>query len=456
MSGRRIGILGLGRSGRAASRLALAHGDRVFASDAADSAEVRAAADEIRHAGGKAEVGGHSMDRLAACDLLVVSPGIAPDAPVLTDKRVASVPRISELEYAYRYLDAPVIGVTGTNGKSTTTALAAHLLQAAEFDAPAAGIIGNALSEGALRDDPPDWVVVEASSFQLAGIDTFAPRIGVVTNLSPDHLDRYASVESYYADKARLFLNATPSSVWVLNGEDDAVRRLPGDAPGQRRWFRTDRPLDEGELGGFVDAGRLVVREKEGDETLLEISELRILGRHNQANALAAALAALAAGADSPAVRTGLRTFGGLEHRLETVLEDNGVLWINDSKATNIGSTRVALRSMTRPTVLLLGGKHKGEPYTNLLPDLTHHVRLVIAYGAAAATIEDDLAPHIAVERVAGGFEDVIARAAGIARPGEAVLLSPACSSFDMFRNYEERGRRFKALVLQRAWEANG
>jgi len=456
MSGRRIGILGLGRSGRAAARLALAQGDPVFASDASDSAELRDAADQIRALGAESEVGGHSMDKLASCDLLVISPGIPPDAPVLVDARVAAVPRISELEFAYQHLDAPVIGVTGTNGKSTTTALAAHLLQAAEYDAPAAGNIGLALSEVALREDPPDWVVVEASSFQLADIDTFAPRIGVVTNLAPDHLDRYDSVESYYADKAKLFRNATPSCVWVLNGEDEAVRRLPGDAPGQRRWFRTDRPLDEGELGGFVDAGRLVVREKEGDETLVETGELRILGRHNQANALAAALAALAAGADSPAVRSGLRTFGGLEHRLETVIEHAGVLWINDSKATNIGSTRVALRSMTRPTVLLLGGKHKGEPYTHLLPELTQHARRVVAYGAAADTIVADLAPHIGVDRVEGPFEAVVSQAGALAQAGDAVLLSPACSSFDMFRNYEERGRQFKELVRRRAAESHG
>jgi UDP-N-acetylmuramoylalanine--D-glutamate ligase len=451
VSGRTVGILGLARSGRAAARLALARGDRVFASDAGDSPELREAAETVRGQGGEAEVGGHSVERLAACDVLVVSPGIPPTAPILNDARLDAVPMVSELEYAYRELAAPVIGVTGTNGKSTTTALTAHLLQAAEFDAPAAGNIGLALSEIALRPEPPDWVVVEASSFQLAGADTFAPRVGVVTNLSPDHLDRYPGIAAYYADKARLFRNASPSDVWVLNAEDVAVRALPGAAAGQRRWFRVHGPLATGESGGYLAAdGVLTLRDDGHEDGLLHVGELRITGRHNHANALAATLAAVAAGASRKAVTEGLRSFPGLEHRLERVAEQDGVLWINDSKATNVASTLVALESMTTPVVLLLGGRHKGESYAVLLPLLRERARRVLAYGEAASRIESDLWPDVPVEVVAGGFADVIERAAGVARPGDAVLLSPACSSFDMFRDYEDRGRRFKRLVLAR------
>jgi UDP-N-acetylmuramoylalanine--D-glutamate ligase len=450
-----IGVLGLGRSGLGAARLALAHGESVYASDTNDSPDLRAAAEEIRRRGGDAEVGHHSIERLAGCDLIVVSPGIPPAAAVLCDDRIARVKRVSELEYAFRHLDAPVIGVTGTNGKSTTTALAAHLLRAAELDAPAAGNIGLALSEIALRADPPDWVVVEASSFQLAGIDTFAPRVGVVTNLSPDHLDRYPGVEAYYADKAKLFDNATPSTIWVLNGEDAFVRALPGDSPGERRWFRTATAMADGEQGGWIREDTLVVRDRGADIDLVRTDELRILGRHNQANALAASLAALAAGADTAAVRVGLRSFPGLAHRLEVIVEAGGVLWINDSKATNIDSTRVALRSMSRPVVLLLGGRHKGEPYTSLVPEL-ERVRSVVAYGEAAGRIDGDLADHVHVEQVSGGFEAVLDRAAAAARPGDAVLLSPACSSYDMFRDYEERGARFAMLARMRAEAFHG
>lgn len=444
----RVGILGLARSGRSAARLARARGHDVFASDAGASAEVLAAADEVRGLGGAAETGGHSAAELAACDVIVVSPGIPPTVAILRDPELADVPRISELEFAFRELSAPVIAITGTNGKSTTTALTTHLLVAAGFDAAAAGNIGTALSDIALRPQQPEWVVVEASSFQLADIDTFAPRIGVLTNLSPDHLDRYPSVEAYYADKARMFSNATPTSIWVLNAEDAAATELPGEADGIRRVFRVNTRLHVQEEGGWIDAaGDLRIRLDSTETRLVHQTELRVLGEHNRANALAAAVTAASAGAAPESIARGLRTFGGLEHRLEVVADRGGVLWVNDSKATNIGSTVVALRSLSRPLILLLGGRHKGEPYTGLLPALTERRVRIIAFGEAEAIIERELSAHVPVERAGGDFEAVVARAAAAAQPGDAVLLSPACASFDMFRDYEERGRRFKELV---------
>jgi UDP-N-acetylmuramoylalanine--D-glutamate ligase len=446
---RMVGILGLARSGRAAAELALSRGERVYVSDMGDTAELRAAAEAIRAAGGDAQTGGHDVGKLAACDVIVISPGIAPTATVLTDARVASVPRISELEYAYQQLDAPVLAVTGTNGKSTTTALASHLLTTAGFDAPAAGNIGLPLSAVALRATAPDWAVVEASSFQLADIDTFAPRIGVLTNLAPDHLDRYPSVQAYYADKARIFDNASSESTWVLTGEQADVLSLGAPAPGTRYVFRVATPLAPGEEGGWVRDEQLVLRMGDTETTLVHTAELRILGRHNHANALAAAVATVAAGAPRDAVAAGLRTFAGLPHRLEIVGEPNGVLWINDSKATNIASTRVALQSMTRPTVLLLGGRHKGEPYTVLRDVLRANARVVIAYGEAAPIIARDLDKLADVERVDGGFADAVRAGAARARAGDALLLSPACASYDMFRSYEERGDAFRRLASE-------
>lgn len=445
---RRIGVLGLARSGRGAASLALAAGAEVYASDAGDTPMLRETAEVVRSMGGRAEVGGHDLTELADCDLLVVSPGIPPTAPVLADPRVRGVPCISELEFAYGKLRSPVIAITGTNGKTTTTALVSHLLQAAGLDAPAAGNIGLALSEVALREGAPDWVVVEASSFQLGGTRNFAPRIGVLTNLAPDHLDRYPSVEAYYADKARLFANAGADSVWVLNGEDPAVLELAGTSPGRRYHFRVRSQPAHGEEGGYcAEGGELVLRLGGREERLIGSGELPLLGAHNRANALAAALAARLAGAELEAVRRGLKSFRALSHRLEPVVERHGVLWINDSKATNISSTRVAVEGMTRPTVLLLGGRHKGEPYTNLLDVMEGRVRAVVAYGEAGAQVEADLGVHFPVERVTGSFEEVVSRAAALAHPGDAVLLSPACSSFDMFRDYEDRGDRFRALV---------
>ncbi|HEU0053591.1 MAG TPA: UDP-N-acetylmuramoyl-L-alanine--D-glutamate ligase [Longimicrobium sp.] len=448
LDGEMIGVLGLARSGLAAARLALARGGRVYASDAGDAPKTREAAEQVRALGGDAETGGHDLAKLAACARIVLSPGIPPSAKVLHEPAIAHVPVIPEVEFAYALLESPVIAITGTNGKTTVTALIGHLLRESGLDAEVGGNIGTALSELALREPNPEVAVVEVSSFQLAGVRDFTPRIGVLTNLAPDHLDWYASLDDYYGDKARLFRNASPDSRWILNGEDEAAKNLPGDAPGHRYYFRAVTPLAEGELGGHVGAdGWLTLRTEVGEEKLVPASELKILGPHNIANALAGSLAARLFGASVEGIARGLRTYEAQPHRLQPVGEYGGVLWIDDSKATNIASARVAVRGMSRPTVLLLGGRHKGEPYTELLPDLDGHVKAILAYGEAAPVIMNDLEGKAPVERVEGSFEEVVRRAREVSRPGDVVLLSPACSSFDMFANYEERGRRFAQLA---------
>jgi UDP-N-acetylmuramoylalanine--D-glutamate ligase len=453
LRGQRIGVLGLARSGLAAARLALARGAAVYASDMADTPAARDAARTIRDLGGDAEAGQHDVSKLARCDRIVLSPGIPPGARVLRDPAIAGVPVVPEVDLAFGQLTAAVVGITGTNGKTTVTALISHLLTAAGIDAPAGGNIGTALSELALRDPPPQVAVVEVSSFQLGMAHHFAPEVGVLTNLAPDHLDWYATVADYYADKARLFQNARPQSRWVLNADDQPARELIGDAPGERYHFRVASPPPPGERGAFQDtAGWLVLRlDGARDEPLLPAGELQILGPHNVANALAAAVAAALMGADAHALRAGLRSFRAPPHRLEPVAERGGVLWINDSKATNLASTEVALRSMTRPAILLLGGRHKGEPYSALLPALRERVRAVVAFGEAAGTVAAELAGQVPVHTVAGDFDTAVRRAAELARPGDAVLLSPACSSYDMFANYEERGRRFAELAREAA-----
>jgi UDP-N-acetylmuramoylalanine--D-glutamate ligase len=447
LHGERIAILGLARSGVAAARLAIARGAQVYVSDAGDRPDLRKAADEIRALGGDAEVGGHDLSKLADADRIVLSPGIPPSAAVLRASAIEGRKIVPEMEFAWEQLEGKVLAVTGTNGKTTTTSLIAHLLEAAGTRVAAGGNIGTALSELALRDPQPEAVALECSSFQLGRTEHFRPDIGVLTNLAPDHLDWYATVEEYYAEKGRLFRNATDASIWVLNGEDEPARALPGAAPGERYYFRVETPLPSGERGGFLAPdGSLTLRLGEGDEPLIRASEMRLMGRHNVANALAAAIAVRLNGAPIEAIANGLRTFGALEHRMEAVGERGGVLWINDSKATNIASTRMALRSLDRPTILLLGGRHKGEPYAALVPDLEGKVRVVVAYGEAAELVVRDLEGHVPVERVDGPFEAVVQRAAELAEAGDAVLLSPACSSYDMFLNYEERGRRFREL----------
>lgn len=457
MSDMLVGVLGMARSGHAAARLARQQGHAVYVSDSGDTPALREAARALEQAGAEVELGGHSIERLSQCQILVVSPGIPPAAAVLRHERVRNIKRVSELEFAFRFLNSPVIAVTGTNGKSTTTALIAHLLTRAGLIAPAAGNIGVALSEIALLDDQPDWVVVEASSFQLADIERFTPRIGVVTNLAPDHLDRYDSVEAYYADKARLFLNSNASNVWVLNGDDPAVVALPAGAKGRRFYFRTSGELQAGEVGGFIDRNKdLILRLGSEDSLLLRGHELRLLGAHNLANALAAAIATAAAEIPLESIHDGLVSFRGLAHRLEILAKIDGVTWINDSKATNVASTKVALESMTQPTVLLLGGRHKGEPYTALLGPMRERVKQVLAYGEAAPEIVKDLGGEVPVEAIVGSFDEVVDRAAALAQSGDAVLLSPACASFDMFENYEQRGDRFRALVARLKQVVNG
>jgi UDP-N-acetylmuramoylalanine--D-glutamate ligase len=370
---------------------------------------------------------------------------------VLRELRERGVLWISEPEFAFRFLEGTLIAVTGTNGKTTTSALTAHVLESAGVRVGLGGNIGAALgpaaSELAMREPAPEVYVLEMSSFQLADIETFRPDVGVVTNLAPDHLDRYPSVEAYYADKARLFDNADDSSAWVLNGDEPEVLRLAGDAPGARYLFSLER---EPVQGAFLRGDTLMLSADGVAEPLLRRDELPLLGRHNVANALAASAAAHAAtGLPAPAFAEGLRTARALPHRLEPVADKGGVLWLNDSKATNVAATRSAIESLSRPLVLLLGGKDKGEDFRELARVFPRRVRHVVAYGAAGARIGQALAGAAPLTRVQGSFEEVLREARRRAVAGDVVLLSPACSSFDMFENYERRGEAFARLAQE-------
>ncbi|HEY8794501.1 MAG TPA: UDP-N-acetylmuramoyl-L-alanine--D-glutamate ligase, partial [Gemmatimonadaceae bacterium] len=393
-----------------------------------------------------ASAGGHDLARIARAAAVVASPGVPPDAPPLAAARAAGVPIVSEVEVALRARDGmKYIAVTGTNGKTTTTALIGHLLRTLGKRVADAGNIGTPLTEIVLREDRPEWIALELSSFQLHDTPSVNPAVGVLTNLSPDHLDRYASSQEYYADKALLFRNASDASTWVLNADDVLVTAMAAGVAGAHRGFGIASAGAEMTLAG----GEI----RWNGTRILARAELPLLGDHNVMNAMAASLAVIAADAAHAGrgalarIADGLRSFRAPPHRLETVGERAGVLWINDSKATNISSTQVAIDGMTRPTVLLLGGRHKGEPYTSLTPALQRIARVVLAYGEAAPIIEQDLGDAIRVERLGNDFAAVVARARAVAQPGDVVLLSPACSSYDMFRNYEERGAAFRRLA---------
>lgn len=440
-----VAIIGLGKSGVAAARLLAREGVHVYASDASDHPYAGQAVEALRGVPWvDVEIGRHDLTKIRQAAGLVVSPGVPPDAPVLAAARHAGVEIVSELDLGFRALatlqpGTRSIAITGTNGKTTTTALVAHLLGAAGLRSTTAGNIGRPVTDLALADEGYQWLSLEVSSFQLHDSPNFAPEIGILTNLAPDHLDRYPSADAYYADKRLLFRNASGDDVWVLNGDDALVLKLATGAAGRRVLFSLANNAD-----AWFDRSTQMLQL--GGASLIPRTELHLLGDHNVANALAAALAVHEAGVPPAAIAAGLRSFRPLQHRLEPVREVDGVLWINDSKATNIAATTVAVIAMERPYVLLLGGRHKGEPYTGLAPLLAERCRLVIAYGEAGPLVEQDLAGTVPLER-GTTFEDVVSRARRAARRGDVVLLSPACSSYDMFKNYEERGATFRRLV---------
>ncbi len=452
-------VLGLGASGVAAARLLRHNGHHVYVSDRSDTPNARVAAELLRTLGAHVDVGVHDVPRITRAAMLVVSPGIPPEAPPIAAARAANVPVVSEVEVGLRLMPAlRTIVVTGTNGKTTTTALIGHLLRALGHDAVEAGNIGLPVCDVAMRTVRPEWAALELSSFQLHDTPGLRPDVGVLTTLSADHLDRYPSVDAYYDDKQRIFANADAASRWVVSADSDEITRRTASVPGTvrrfsvQRWSGVDASYDRSR-GLLTVAGQPIITR----------DELPLLGDHNVANALAAVLAVVTADrahATQEALRTmadALRAFRALAHRMEPVVEQGGVLWINDSKATNVASTLVALEGSTRPTVLLLGGRHKGEPYTALAEPLARVGKAVLCFGEAGAQAAEELQATLPEGAVAiewmrdAGFDDVVARARALAAPGDAVLLSPACSSYDMFANYVERGRRFAELARKDA-----
>ncbi|MFQ5551046.1 MAG: UDP-N-acetylmuramoyl-L-alanine--D-glutamate ligase [Gemmatimonadales bacterium] len=432
-----VAVVGLARTGRAITRWLAQNDYVVYASDCAQGDELHRTAEALSQLDGvTAEVGRHDMTRLAAAALVVASPGVPPDAEPLRAARNAGVPIQAELDVAAQVLDAVDLAVvTGTNGKTTTAVLAHLIVDAAGLDVALAGNIGAPLIDVALEDRPPRWAIVEASSFQLHDCHELTPAIGAVTSLSPDHLDRYASVDAYYEDKRRLFRNSDESSCWILPHGDSGVTRLAEGALGDRLTFGTTPEAD-----AYFDGRQLFL----GSDVLIERAGFQLLGDHNVMNALAASLIASRIGVSGEQIAAALCTARPLPNRLEVIGNQLGKTWINDSKATNVASTKVAIAAMHTTYALLLGGKHKGEPYTSL-GDVIDRNRCqgVFAFGEAAPFVAEDLA-ELGVATV-DDLASAVRAAAGTT--ADTVLLSPACSSFDQFDNYEHRGRVFRSFV---------
>ncbi len=441
---RRAAVYGLGISGRAAVELLCARGVSVLGLDDRPRRELESL-DLERHPGVELRLGGDAADvsDLARdLDGVVVSPGVPPDRPLLAAARARTLPIIAEVELAFHCLDGEVVGITGSNGKSTTTALAGAMLEAAGRRVEVCGNIGAALSSR-VTGEPGRVFVVELSSYQLESVDTFHPRSAALLNLSHDHLDRHGDLASYRAAKAAIFRRQDEGDLAVLNAADPLVAAT--EVAARRRFFSS-----EGEIGdGCYLAGDLVVEVSPESEPspLFEPSDVPLPGPHNLENAMAAALLARAHGATSSDVVAGMKGFRGLRHRLERVAELGGVTWYDDSKGTNLAATERSLEGFDDGTVLIiLGGRSKGGDLSRLRALLARKAWRTYLIGEAAAELARGLTPEIAFESV-GTLARAVARAAEDARAGDVVLLSPACSSFDQFDNFAQRGRTFQRLV---------
>ncbi len=435
--------MGLGASGAAAARLCAARGARVTVTDSRPAAALAAVLATLP-ADVVPELGGHRPATFLAQDLIVLSPGIPP-LPEIAAARAAGVRITGELELASRFVEAPIVAITGTNGKSTTTTLVGEILAGTGRPVFVGGNLGVPLAEAV--GTPPaaagGALVVEVSSFQLETAETFRPLVAVFLNVTPDHLDRYDDLRAYAAAKARIFAAQEASDFAVVNADDPLVEELARGAPSRVVPISTRRILTE---GGWIEPGALCLRLPGGRVERYPTALPGLVGRHNQENALAATAAARLAGASPEVARAALLAFRPLAHRMELVAESGGVAYFDDSKGTNVGAVVAALSGFPRPVVLIAGGRDKGGSYAPLAEALRGSARGAVLIGEAAARIEEALAPVVPVARAAT-MEEAVARAAALARPGDAVVLSPACSSFDMFRNYEHRAEVFRAAV---------
>ena len=438
-------ILGAGESGIGAALLGKARGWDVFVSDGGTLSP--AYRQELEAARIAFEEGGHSEARLTWGNLVVKSPGIGESAAAVQKVRSAGISLISEIEFAYRYKGAgKIIAITGSNGKSTTTKLVYHLLKTAGYSVSLTGNIGISLARQ-IATAPTDWYAVEISSFQLDDIVDFKPEIAVLLNITPDHLDRYDyDLSKYAAAKMRIFENQSAGDTAVVNAEDENGKSASaGKAFGAGVVYFSVR--ENRGSAAWCSEDALHFRSLSSEEISIPLSEFSLNGSHNAANALAAGLCALAAGVSEKDLRTGLKNFEGLEHRLEAAGEVAGVQFINDSKATNVDSVWYALDSLRRPAVLIMGGVDKGNDYSLIESLVRQKVKAIVCLGLDNAPVQKAFS-HLGIPiRETGSVTEAVQKAFEQASAGEVVLLSPACASFDLFKNYEDRGRQFKAAV---------
>jgi UDP-N-acetylmuramoylalanine--D-glutamate ligase len=448
LKGKKVLVVGLGKSGLAAALFLRKRGAQVTVSDMRSAAALAKEIPALLDAGIMVESGGHGLLTFRRQDLIVVSPGVPMDTPELVQVKAFGLPVIGELELAAQYLKGSVLAITGSNGKTTTTALTGEILAAAGIQTQVGGNIG--VPVVALIEDSTDagWSVLEVSSFQLESTQLFHPKIAVILNITPDHLDRHGTFENYAMAKERISLAQTDADALVLNADNSRAAEAAGRTKAKVYWFSLEAPVVQ---GAWVQDGQIVFRASKdaGIEPILPLKGIPLKGAHNIENVLAAVCAAKLTGAASEAIAKAVAAFHAVEHRLEYVATVNGVEYYNDSKATNVDAAAKAIEAFPGCIHLILGGKDKNSNYADLSDLLRKRVKAVYTIGSAAEKIESQIrgmTPLVSCETL----DKAVAAAGKAARPGDVVLLSPACSSFDQFENYEHRGRVFKELVMER------
>jgi len=447
LNGKHVLVVGLGKSGVASALFLKAHGARVTVSDTKSGDELRNEIPVLLDHGITVETGGHGERTFRGQDLIVVSPGVPVDAPPLVQARGLGESVIGEIELAAQFLPGPIVAITGSNGKTTTTTLVGEILTAGGLPTLVGGNIGTPAISLAGRAKPETVTVLEISSFQLETVQTFRPKVAVVLNVTPDHLDRHRTFEIYTNAKARIFENQQGSDFAVLNADDATCVAMAARTRAQVFWFSRQKEVQQ---GAWVREANIVFRDAKGQREVLQVSEIPLKGAHNLENVLAAVCVGMLMGCATDKIREGVRNFRAVEHRLEFVATINGVDYFNDSKATNVDATIKALESFPANIHLILGGKDKGSDYTVLNDLLRKRVKRVYTIGAAAAKIESQIVssknggPELVHSQT---LENAIRGAHAAAKPGDTVLLAPACASFDQFKSYEHRGKVFKEIV---------
>ena len=442
LNGKRALVVGLGKSGVASALFMKARGARVTVSDTKSGDELRNEIPVLLDHGITVETGGHGERTFRDQDLIVVSPGVPVDAPPLVQARSLGETVIGEIELAAQFLPGPVVAITGSNGKTTTTTLTGEIIAAAGMPVLVGGNIGTPAITFAERATPQTVIVLEVSSFQLETIQTFRPKVAVILNITPDHLDRHRTFEIYADAKARIFENQQASDFAVLNADDPTCQAMGKRTQAQVYWFSRQKEVEQ---GAWVRDSNIVFRDAKGQREVMQVSEIPLKGAHNLENVLAAVCSGILMGCAPDKIRQTVQNFKAVEHRLEYTATINGVDYYNDSKATNVDATVKALESFPANIHLILGGKDKGSPYTVLNDLIRQRVKRIYTIGAAAAKIESQVKGAEIVH--AETLENAIRKAHASAKPGDIVLLAPACASFDQFKSYEHRGKLFKEVV---------